>query len=181
MPKTRRNDTRSTNESSEREPTRLQLDDDPTFHRRERIMRRIGTVVLCAVLIAALLGVFGSGPLSNGEARSSDNALVVRYERFTRARAAAVLRLAVRAPPGGSSLVLTLNAAFAERIQIEQILPEPLGVTTAAERYVFEFGTARSDTLASIVLRYRPESLGVVPIVIETHGSEVRFRQLVYP
>ena len=163
--------------------TRLDLDEDVEFHRRERVMRRVGTVALCAFLLAAFAGLFGSGPLSNAEARSSDASVVAHYERFARNRASTTLRFEVRssatatAPP----VQLALNGSFATGIQIEEILPRPLRVAAAADRYVFEFATLAPDSTSGIVIRYRPESLGPLLVVVSLAGSQLRFRQFVFP
>jgi hypothetical protein len=81
----------------------------------------------------------------------------------------------------GNPIELELNRSFAEAIQIEQILPQPLSVATSDDRYLFVFSAAPSDSSASVVIRYRPESLGSLLVVARAGGSEVRFRQFVYP
>jgi len=160
---------------------RLELDEDLPFQRRERVMRRVGTAILCAFLLAAFVGLFGAGPLSKAEARSADASVSAVYERFTRNRASTTLHVRLHAPTAGRPVELTLNSAFAEAVHIEQILPEPSSVATASGRYVFQFASTPSDTARGIVLRYRPESLGSVRIVAAVAGSELQFRQFVYP
>ena len=157
----------------------LELEEDRDFERRERRVRRAGTWALCAFLIAAGAGLFGSGPLSNAETRSNDSMLVARFERFTRNRATTTLDLMLRS--GTPVIQMGLNATFAERIKIEQITPEPTRVLTSGARHVYEFAATGPDSVVRVVLRYRPETLGRLTAVITSAQSQLRFRQLVYP
>lgn len=165
--------------STERGTSTLELDEDRDFERRERVVRRTGTWALCAFLIAAAAGLFGSGPLSIAEASSSDSVLVARFERFTRNRATTTLDLMLRS--GTREVRLGLNATFAEKIKIEQITPQPTRVSTSGARHVYEFASTRPDSVVRVVLRYQPETLGWLTAVITSAQSQVRFRQLVYP
>lgn len=144
-------------------------------------MRRTGTVALCAFLVTALAGAFGSGPLSRAEVRSVDELLAAHYQRFTRNRSGTTLHITVRQRGQGGDLVqLSLNRSFAEAIQLNQILPEPRRVAGAADQYVFEFATTGSDSI-HVVFRYRPESLGSLHVIASAGGSQLRFRQFVDP
>lgn len=165
--------------SAETETSTLELEEDRDFERRERFVRRVGTWALSAFLIAAAAGLFGSGPLSTAEASSSDSVLVARFERFTRNRATATLDLMLRS--GTRDIQLGLNTAFAERINIEQITPQPWRVSTTGARHVYEFAATGPDSVVRIVLRYRPETLGWLTANITSAKSQLRIRQLVYP
>ena len=60
---------------------------------REWWAERIGWVAISIILIAALLGAFGPGPLSHREAASDDGRLRVDYYRVQRYAAPAELRI----------------------------------------------------------------------------------------
>jgi hypothetical protein len=158
----------------------LELDEDLAFHKRERVMRRVGTAGLCVFLLAAFAGLFGSGPLSNAEARSRDTSVVAQYERFTRNGASTRLHFTVR-PQTSGPIQLTLNSSFLEGVQIEQILPGPIRVATSRDHYVFEFETRGPNGTNGIVIRYRHESLGAMLIIARVAAAELRIRQFVYP
>lgn len=179
MAKQQRREHSSSGDAGE-EGYQLQVDEDVRFQRREHVMRQIGTTVLCLFLIAAIAGMFGGGPLSGAGVRSPDSSLIAHYERFARNRAPTLLRLSIRAPPDGP-IELSFNAAFAEAIEIEHILLEPTQMMAGAGRYAFTIATGASDSLTTIIVRYRPESLGFLPVVATLDGSIVRFRQFVFP
>ena len=166
--------------SADRGTSTLELEDDRKFEKRERLVRRVGTWLLGVFLIAAVAGVFGSGPLSYAEATSPDSVIVARYERFARNRAATTLDLTLRS--GTRDVQLGLNATFAERIKIEQITPEPTRVATSGGRHVYEFAAAAPpDSIVRVVLRFQPETLGWLSVAVTSAKSELRFRQFVYP
>jgi len=179
MARARRGDTHAVRSNLEQVP--LELDEDLPFQRRERVARRIGTTALCGFLVAAALGLFGSGPLSSGTARTSDGTLTAQYERFTRVQASTVLHFVVQHREQDKPVVLRINSEFAQQIQIEQILPEPFSVASAGDHYLFEIASDAAQGPANIVVRYRPESLGSQLVIARAGEAEVRFRQFVYP
>lgn len=165
--------------STEKGTSTLELDEDRDFERRERAVRRAGTWALCAFLIAAAAGLFGSGPLSSAETGSTDSVLIARFERFARTRATTTLDLVLRS--GTRDVQLGLNSTFVESIKVEQITPEPTRVSATGARHVYEFAVSGPDSVVRVVLRYRPETLGWLSAVITSAQSQLRFRQLVYP
>ncbi|HEV8362842.1 MAG TPA: hypothetical protein VGQ52_04960 [Gemmatimonadaceae bacterium] len=165
--------------SAERGTSTLELEEDREFEKRERLVRRIGTWLLSAFLVAALAGLFGSGPLSDAAARSNDNAVGARYKRFTRNRSTTALDLSLHAVAG--QVQLGLNSAFVETIKVEQITPQPATISASRARHVYTFAAAGPDSIVSVVLRYRPETLGWLTAVVTSGQSELRIRQFVYP
>jgi hypothetical protein len=73
---------------------------DEAFDRGALVVQRIGWAGMALVLAAALLGLFGSGPLSWRSAWSDEGTLLLRYERFARANANQELLAQLIAPPG---------------------------------------------------------------------------------
>ncbi len=65
----------------------IQLEDDIAFQRKSWLVERIGWGVMLTILVAALAGLFASGPLSSKNVESADSSAIVRYERFARAQA----------------------------------------------------------------------------------------------
>ena len=62
----------------------LELHQDPRFTRRIAAIQRAGWVVMGLVIAAALLGLFGAGPLSRATAEAADGTLRLEYDRFGR-------------------------------------------------------------------------------------------------
>ena len=60
----------------------LEISQDLTFQRRSWIVQRVGWVMLALLILAALGGLFGPGPLSRARAGPHDGPLWVEYQRF---------------------------------------------------------------------------------------------------
>jgi len=160
----------------------LQLSDDAAFHKRELAFRRGGVVALYVLLLAALVGLFGSGPASHASARSADGTVRVDYDRIVRANAPTELRFHV--PYGrkvDGTVELWLDPAFAQSIMIEQIVPEPVRTRVVDSRLKAEIVAVAADTALDITLTYRPKSLGSTVIDAGVNGGGVRLRQFVFP
>jgi hypothetical protein len=61
---------------------KLPVEDEISLHRKGWIVQRIGWVLMFGFLIAALLGLFGEGPLSSKKLQAGN--VSVQYERFGR-------------------------------------------------------------------------------------------------
>src|SRR5215203_1974081 len=99
----------------------LEVDQDLAFQYREWRVQTIARVLFALFILAALLGVFGSGPLSRAE-WSAGNASV-EYPRFARLDRTMEYRFDVPAQDGRASLVLPNE--LLERVTIESWAPEP--------------------------------------------------------
>ena len=66
---------------------RLELATDDAFQQIEWRIQRIGWLVWAMLLLAALLGLTGSGWLSGAEVTSDDGAVTVKYDRFLQVNA----------------------------------------------------------------------------------------------
>jgi hypothetical protein len=160
------------------EHRRLQLDDDIDFQRRESRVQRIGWWCLSAFVLAALLGAFGSGPLSHAVAEASG--LAVEYERFLRADARSLLT--VELPASGTAAELSISRSYIDAVDITRMLPEPSVSELREGDAVFSF--ERRDTApASMIVRieFKPRTMGRPTATLRSGGATVTFTQLTYP
>jgi hypothetical protein len=140
----------------------LEIEQDLTFQRRIWRVQRIGWLLIALILVAALLGLFGSGPLSRAVVSTPDGAVQLDYPRFTRYLAPAQLRLTVQpAPNGEDTVTIWFNRQYLHELQIEQITPAPQ--TAVAERIAGEEGIRYHFSAAA-------QSSLVVEFYLETEG-----------
>ncbi|HEX6995177.1 MAG TPA: hypothetical protein VF339_13615 [Gammaproteobacteria bacterium] len=155
-----------------------------TFQRRSWLVERAAWILLGAILVAALLGVFGGGgPAASTDRVSEDGNLSMQYDRFSRIEAPTRLRVVVTPPvEAGTTLRLWLAREYVEALEIESILPEPSRVEAASDRYVFEFPLTAAGETSTILFRVEPrEAWHVEGRLGIDGGSELRFDQFVYP
>jgi hypothetical protein len=158
----------------------LQLDDDSDFQRREWRMQRIGWWCLGVFVVAALVGVFGSGPLSHTVAEASG--LSVDYERFLRSGTAS--RLTIEMPPSGTgtSAELSLSRAYVDAIEIEQILPAPTASELRGDEALFVFERREAASMPfTVEIKFAPRRMGRPTATVRGGGASITFSQLTYP
>jgi hypothetical protein len=156
----------------------LQLNDDVSFQRKEWFVERVTWTILGALLIAALLGIFGTGPLS----RTSEevDGVTVSYERFTRKISYTDLEIRV-ADVRNETFTVQLSDSWVSNSDITQITPEPDSATRTDDGLALTF-SAVPDTPAVVSIQYRPNKIGRLSATVGIQGGPVvEFAQFIYP
>ena len=74
----------------------LELEQNLDFQQRSWALQHLGWAVMGLLILAALLGLFGAGPLSSLTTGSQDGLLVLQYDRFWRLQSPMILRVILR-------------------------------------------------------------------------------------
>lgn len=107
---------------------------------REWRVQQVGWVVLALIVVAALAGLFGTGPLSWSSASAADGSFSVDYPRFARNGGPVALRL--RADPSAAvdgQVRVSLSQELLESLEVSQIVPEPESQTSTDDGVVLTF------------------------------------------
>ena len=122
-------------------PPDAEVGQDLAFERLSWAVQRAAWVIAVLVLVAALAGVFGHGPLSNAAATSADGSLRVEYQRVLRNQAPSELR--VRVTPGAEGrAVVWLAQDYLRKVRLRQVTPEPERAEVRSDRTVYTFHAA---------------------------------------
>jgi hypothetical protein len=161
----------------------LEISEDMRYQRRTWLVERVGWSILGAVLIAALLGVFGGGGVVASTERTTEGGgLSMQYDRFWRLDSPMRLRVTARPSVESDSLRISLSRDYVESLSLTTITPQPDRVETAGDRYVFEFPLTDSAARAIIVFDVEPREPGRLRGEIGIEGGEsLSFSQLIYP
>jgi hypothetical protein len=154
--------------------------EDMQFQRRTWLAERIGWIVMAALLVAGLAGVFFHGPLSRTIARTTDESIAIEYERF--AHKTALTHFIIRtSPPLPDQVLVRLGRSFANMHDIDSIEPRP--IRGSGGSYGLEFVFARSSAGDLVVyLAARPKRFGSMSLQVEVEGrGALNIAQLVYP
>jgi hypothetical protein len=129
---------------------------EQTFHRREWFVQRIAWALLVAVVVAAVTGVFGDGPLANARVAIGDGQ--VHYERFVRKRAGTEWRIKPARDTALGIFRVGIDASLLDHYEVISIVPEPQATHLAFGKAVYEFdlGSAPAD----VVFHLEPERVG---------------------
>lgn len=156
----------------------LQLDDDDAFQRRMWVIERIGWTAFALIIVAALTGFCGPGPLSSATKASGE--VQVSFDRFVRLQSPAVIELVL--PVQGETVRLQVSRAFLDEMSIEQVTPDPESVDADSEFHTYVFTPAEGATSIRATFAGRPEKVGRIKARFEIEGGDaVSFTQFVYP
>jgi hypothetical protein len=167
----------------DQEPTTtLEMDDERHRKciRREYVAERSGMVLIALILLAALLGLLGPGPLTYRTEIAEGNSLTVEHYAIQRYEAPSELYVRVRPVAGAESIRLGISRTWTDRITMEGITPEPVSIETSEDRLVYTFRASGEEVL--IVLRYKNDEFGSVEYEVDDdQDASLRLSQFVLP
>jgi hypothetical protein len=161
---------------SRAEPVR---EDMPLQLRAWRI-ERIGWCCLLAVVLLALGGVFGKGPLSSAKASSADGRLQVEYQRIARNGAHSQLLIEVQGA-GERQVEIDLSGDLFDGVSIETIEPQPLRSATFEDSGQRLLAAADDRGRVRLRLDMRAEGVGRYGASIGSGEQRVALQQLILP
>ena len=131
----------------------LEISEDMDFQHKEWNAERWGWIFMLIVTIAALLGLFGQGPLSSASAEK--DALHVRYGRFERLLAASQFNVRLdEAGAQNGEIRLQIDQSLLEAYTVQNIVPEPDSAELAPDQYLYVFKTPQAGPLPAIVFQF---------------------------
>ncbi|WP_425928308.1 hypothetical protein [Pseudomonas sp. NyZ201] len=134
------------------------VEEDMTLQQRVWRFERVGWYVLVLIVLLALAGLFGNGPLSDADATSADGRVRVEYQRLSRSGTTDSMRIQVRGTPG-QPVQLLLGGSLLREASIETLQPEPLSAQSRGEEILMRLGTGE-DGIATLYLTLRSEHVG---------------------
>jgi hypothetical protein len=150
-------------------------------HRLEWKMERLGWTVMLMIVVGALAGLFGPGPLTKAERSNNDGALAIEYHSVEHNAAPGQFTVRVRPVAEAMTLRLSLSRSFCDHATAESIVPPPLAAEARDDAVVYTFA-ARSSESVVLTYRYEYDAIGVFDHWIALNGGEaIRFRQYVLP
>ena len=141
-------------------------------------------VAMLLVSVAALLGLFGRGPLSTARLGASGAPLHSEYERFLRLKAPSrlVAYLGAAAVRPDSTAELWLDRRWLDDMQIKSITPEPRETRAVGDRVTYPFRVDPAATALRVTVELETRSLGVIRGRIGLpNGQPFSFSQFAYP
>lgn len=161
----------------------LQIIQDLEFQRRAWLVQRISWLGLGLILLGALAGLFGSGPLSQGTVSNQSDSLQLEYDRFGRFQAPAKLNviLGVGAEQNGQ-VKIWLSRSYLKKNEVQQISPQPDWVEASPDHLTYVFRTNTRDRPTAITFYLQPKQAGwqAAEVGVATEPS-LKFNQFIYP
>lgn len=161
----------------------LDIDENLDFQVWQWRFERVGWGLLALIVLLALLGLFGGGPISSVSAGSDAGGLTVEYQRFIRQEGEDELIVTVDARHARDGQVeLWISGTYLDAIAVTGFSPEPVEQSGDDGRVVYRFALAEGATSLTIDIDYAARSVGRLSARIGT-GPEtsVTFHQFSYP
>jgi len=158
------------------------VEQDLDFQRREWTFQRIGWAVMLAIVVAGLLGLFATGPLSRTTVTNDDRTLRVSFERFT--RFGSPTQLVIDVPPGaigGGEARIALSRDYLTAFQVQAVAPEAERVEAAGADLVYVFKVDQGSGLEATFNLQADERWRKSAVVRVPERPPVSFGQFVYP
>ncbi|MBE1876661.1 hypothetical protein [Myceligenerans pegani] len=159
----------------------LDIEQDESFQRREWRWQHGGTVLLVLVVVAALAGLLGAGPLSWTERESADGVVTVAFDRVTHHESDDSMTLAF-GPEAVSDGTVTVELAgtWPGGVDLQGISPQPVEQRAVPGGLVLVFAADGADRVETN-LRFRAQEYGPLRGEITVAGRSVSFSQFVLP
>jgi hypothetical protein len=154
--------------------TSLEMEDEIDLHRKGWIIQRIGWFFLLAVFIAACIGVFGTGPVSNGKIEIDGQ--VVQYQKFARFGSPVKMTVAARSKAGEIKIIIA--DSYLKNMKLEGIVPQPDEHTLKGSMVEFIFSA--TDPFY-INFYFKPETSGALETTIAVNDSRFLISHFIYP
>ena len=161
----------------------IHLNQDLDYQRRSWKVQRVGWVAMGLVALAALLGLFGSGPLSSATTGGKGDSLQLEYKRFGRFEASTRLRIHIQ--PGverEGQVRVWLNRNYVEGVQIQKVIPEPERVEAEPDRLTYVFRTANLNQPTAVTFYLQTQQVGLLSGQVGLAQKQpLSFSQFIYP
>jgi hypothetical protein len=159
----------------------LQIADHEAFQQREWRAQRIGWACMGLLVVAALAGLLGPGPLSWATAASDDGLVEVEYQRFTHLEADDMITVGLApAAVTGDTVDVELAQDWVQSVDISGITPEPQEQVASAYGVRLTVATEPGSEVR-LQIAFRASEMGRVEAGIRSAGRDVPFGHFVYP
>jgi hypothetical protein len=155
--------------------------EDLEFQQHWWRFERLAWLLLCLVLVADALGLFGRGWLANARWRSPDGAIEVRYERVERAGTPSIvtIRFSAQAIARGH-VQLYAGEGLMKELGAQRIIPQPASSEIGGGGVTYRFPA--SSLPAEVSIQLEPSFPGLHRMTLAAPGEPpLEARILVLP
>ena len=161
----------------------LEINQNLDVQRKTWTLQRIGWGGMALIVLAALSGVFGSGPLARTEVLDDQQTFRLLHDRFGRYEGELVLQLLLTPEATKTNrATIEIDRTYWASHAVEQITPEPLMTSIGNDGFLYTFEINAPSTPAMIAFRLRPKYLGALDGRIRVNdGGPLQFHQFIFP
>lgn len=147
----------------------------------EYVFRQVGFIVLMAIIVAAIAGLFSKGIISDSQKTNSAQSLTVSYERFGRRETEFPVQMTFPVKTAGE-YVLSLTSEASDAYEPGSVWPQPDRMFSRGNTFYFVYQDLKVSEKFTVLLYLTPSQAGRLDNVIRlNHEPDVRFWQFIYP
>jgi hypothetical protein len=157
----------------------LQIEPDARYFNENFLkIQKFGFAIMLLLILAALLGLFGSG-LFSYTIKTHGNLNII-YEKFIRQQASTVLNINVHSQCDKENIV-SISKTFFKNVSIKSITPTPYKEVSTSNSIQYSFFCDNSINGLQIMLVIEPETFGLLQGSVEVNNNQIQLTQFVYP
>lgn len=176
------------NAAKQRSPISTEPEEQsPTSLARTKVLRRLGTALLCLLLLAAALGFLGV-KTATAVQEGGGYRIEVTYGKIVRPGLAVPWQLEISKPGGfDGPITVAVNSSYFEMFDENGFSPDPSSSTSTADQEIWEFDPPDGETLlVSLDARIEPGvqwgKVGKASVLVEgVPAVTVSFKTWVVP
>lgn len=158
----------------------LEINQDLSVQTLTWSIQRAGWAAMGVIVLLAMAGLFGHGPISRATEGNLSKGLHVEYERFGRQQRPTDVRVFVR-PTHDRRLSLWIGQPYLSHMEIQHIVPPPEAATLADGGVRFEWATDTQEP-AVVTFYLQPHTVGPLSGMLHASGQmDARIQQFIYP
>lgn len=164
--------------------TRLDLGADDEWESRWARLQRVAWMIMGIVLLLAIAGVFGRGPVDHATAADNSNQFRVDYAPVILFRTAAVLTLHLSPSLAGWDHLVHVRASttLLGPLQIQRVEPQPAQWEAGASGPEMAFRVSSASGEKTVELEIQPGAVGLFNLSLAAGKyPPVTMRELVLP
>jgi hypothetical protein len=155
--------------------TGMEIDESLDLHVIAWKIQPVAWALIGVFVLAGLLGLFGTGPLSNSVEKKG--AVTIHYERFY--RYGSIMKLSIRDEGNSSQTIVEFPQDYISHFNISSIMPEPSETAMSDDGVIYTFkGGSESRT---IVFNLEPQDAGNASGMVMVNDTKINLSHFIYP
>ena len=157
-----------------------QVKTNPTFEKGWNRLQVAIEIATTAIVVAALLGLLGTGPLSRTSTGVAGRPIDIVYDRILRRTLASDMVIDLREATGRSKAEIEMPTALLDVMDIVTTSPRASSMRSEADGIVYAFDLGAAET-GRITISMKPKAFGLVTSDFVVGGTRIALRQLILP
>jgi hypothetical protein len=161
----------------------IEIEQDDSFQRREWLVQRVGWTLWLAIILAALAGLLGSGPLSNASVTAADSSIRVEYQRYAHHHHPTTIAVQVLQDVSSEDAIrIEVSQELLKSMELRTVQPEPEKklLSDRGAVLVFALDRAKRCPLITFHLEYEDFGRSGGTVCLQGHAP-VSVRPMIYP